>query len=83
MENGLTAQLMNSVTPIPRQCSLTRAKAAKSIFTSMGMIINQIRTATGRFTLAISAEPMTWNIVGKKCPSAMPAMMQRPTQIVR
>jgi hypothetical protein len=59
MENGLTAQLMNSVTPMPRQCSLTCDKAAKSIFTNIGMIISQIRTATGRFTLAISAEPMT------------------------
>ena len=47
------------------------------------MIISQIRTATGRLTLAISAEPMTWNTVGKKCPSAIPTMMQRATQTVR
>jgi hypothetical protein len=58
IENGFTAQLMKSVTPMPRQCSLTRDRAAKSIFTSIGMIINQIRTATGMLTLAISAEPM-------------------------
>ncbi len=32
IENGLTAQLMNSVTPMPRQCSFTRDSAAKSIF---------------------------------------------------
>ena len=42
MENGLTAQLMNSVTPMPRQCSRTLPMAAKSTFTSMGMIISQI-----------------------------------------
>ena len=83
IENGFTAQLMKSVTPMPRQCSLTCDKAAKSIFTSMGMIISQISTATGMLTLAISAEPMTWNTVGKKCPSAIPTMMQRATQMVR
>ena len=58
MENGFTAQLMNSVTPMPRQCSFTCPSAAKSIFTSIGMIINQIKMATGRLTLAISALPM-------------------------
>ena len=58
MENGFTAQLMKSVTPMPRQCSLTPDNAAKSIFISIGMIISQISTATGRLTLAISAEPM-------------------------
>ena len=42
MEKGFTAQLMKSVTPMPRQCSLTCDKAAKSIFTSIGMIISQI-----------------------------------------
>jgi hypothetical protein len=83
IENGLTAQLMKSVTPMPRQCSLTCARAAKSIFTSMGMIISQISTATGRFTLAISAEPIRWNTAGKKWPSVIPATMQRPTQRVR
>ena len=83
MEKGFTAQLMNSVTPMPRQCSVTRDKAAKSIFTSMGMIINQIRTATGMLTLAISAEPMMWNTEGKACPSAIPTMMHRATQMVR
>ena len=68
IENGLTAQLMNSVTPMPRQCSLTCESAAKSILTSIGMIISQIRTATGRLTLAISAAPIAWNTPGKKWP---------------
>ena len=83
MEKGFTAQLIKSVTPMPRQCSLTRDKAVKSIFTSIGMIINQIRIATGKLTLAISTEPMLWNTVGKKCPNAIPTMMQKATQTVR
>ena len=65
MENGLTAQLMNSVTPMPRQCSRTLPMAAKSTFTSMGMIISQIRAATGRLTCATSAAPMAWKTAGK------------------
>ena len=55
IEKGLTAQLMNKVTPMPRQCCATCDSAAKSILTSIGMIISQISTATGRLTLAISA----------------------------
>ena len=55
IENGLTAQLMNSVTPMPRQCSVTWCSAPKSIFSSIGMIISQISTATGRLTWATSA----------------------------
>ncbi len=46
MVNGLTPQFMNSVTPMPRQCSVTCRRAVKSIFISIGMIINQISTAT-------------------------------------
>ena len=41
-------------------------KAAKSIFTSIGMIISQISTATGRLTLAISAQPMPMEDRGKE-----------------
>ena len=55
IENGLTAQLMNSVTPTPRQCSRTWPSAPKSIFSSIGMIISQTSPATGRLTRAISA----------------------------
>ena len=58
IENGLTPQLMNKVTPMPRQCSLTWASAAKSIFISIGMIISQISTATGRLTWATSSRPI-------------------------
>ncbi len=69
IENGLTAQLMNSVTPMPRQWRRTWPSAAKSIFTSIGMIISQISTATGRLTLAISAAAMAWNTPGMMWPA--------------
>src|ERR1700693_1738268 len=46
IENGFTAQLMNSVTPTPRQCSRTCPSAPKSIFSSIGMIISQTSPAT-------------------------------------
>ena len=36
------------------------------------MIISQIRTATGRLTLAISAEPMTWKTGRKEVPECDP-----------
>ena len=58
IENGLTAQLMNRVTPMPRQCWRTSLSAAKSILISMGTIMSQISAATGRLTLAISAAPI-------------------------
>jgi hypothetical protein len=58
IENGLTAQLMNSVTPIPRQCSRTRWSALKSIFSSIGMTMSQMSSAMGRLTCAISARPI-------------------------
>ncbi|MNY04737.1 hypothetical protein D3C86_1374330 [compost metagenome] len=59
IENGLTAQLMNNVTPIPRQNVPTCERERKSILSSIGMIISQIRIATGIFTLAISAAAMS------------------------
>ena len=83
IENGFTAQLMNSVTPMPRQCSLTCASAVKSILTSIGTIISQISAATGRLTRAISARPMAWKTGGIRWPSAIPATMQSATQRVR
>jgi hypothetical protein len=58
IENGFTAQLMNRVTPMPRQCRFTSPSAAKSIFTSIGTIISQISAATGKLTLASSAAPI-------------------------
>ena len=48
IENGFTAQLINSVTEIPRQCFVTWPSAPKSIFISIGMIISQISAATGQ-----------------------------------
>ncbi len=84
MEKGFTAQLMNSVTPMPRQCRPTSPRAAKSIFSSMGMTMSQISAATGRLTLAISAAPMmAWNGPGIRWPRAMPTTMQSATQRVR
>ena len=83
IENGFTAQFTNKVTPMPRQWRRTSASAPKSIFISIGMIISQISTATGRLTCAISARPMAWNTPGMKCPRAMPTTMQAATQSVR
>jgi hypothetical protein len=58
IENGLTSQLMNSVTPIPLTCLRTSPSAEKSTFSSIGMIITQISTPTGRLTWATSMRPM-------------------------
>jgi hypothetical protein len=74
---------MNSVTPMPRQCRRTSPMAAKSTLISMGMIISQISSATGRLTCAISAAATAWNSAGRRCPSAMPARMQSATQRLR
>jgi hypothetical protein len=69
---------MNRVTPMPRQC-----KAPTSIFSSMGMIIAQISTATGRLTCATCIRPIAWNGVGNQCPIGIPATMQSATHSVR
>ena len=83
IENGLTSQFTNSVTPMPRMCWRTSCRAPKSTFTSIGMIITQINRPTGRFTLATSMPPMAWNTPGSSWPSAIPATMHRNTQTVR
>ncbi len=57
IENGLTSQLMPTVAAMPRQCSLTCPRAARSIFRSMGIIISQTSKATGRLTCATVAAP--------------------------
>ena len=80
IENGLIAQLISKVTPIPRQCSVTRCRAPKSTLSSIGTIISQISTATGRLTLATSAPPISWNGAGNSRPSAMPTTMHKATQ---
>src|ERR1019366_2613504 len=82
IENGFTAQLMKSVTPMPRQCSLTWPKAAKSILISIGTILSQIKAATGRLTFAISAAPIAWKTPGMRWPSVMPTTMQSATHRV-
>ena len=57
MENGLTAQLTNSVTNMPFFCWRTSLMALKSIFISIGMIITQISRPTGILTFATSRAP--------------------------
>ena len=69
IENGLTSQLMPTVTAMPRQCCPTCPSAAKSIFSSIGTIISQTSTATGRLTCATSAAPMAVNGAGQQWPS--------------
>ena len=83
MEKGLTAQLINRVTETPRQYWVTSLRARKSTFNNMGITINHTSVATGKFTLAISSEPMRWNVALKKCPRPMPARMHKNTQTLK
>ncbi len=83
IENGLTSQLMASVTPMPRACCATSPMRAKSIFSSIGMIMSQISTATTRFTSAICRWLMAWNTPGISLPRLMPTTMQPNTHHVR
>ena len=83
MVKGLIAQFTASVMPMPRQCFATWPRAAKSILTSMGMIISQISTATGRLTFATSMPLTAAKTPGIIWPSRTPATMQRKTQRVR
>ncbi len=57
IENGLTSQLTPTVAAMPRQWSRTCPSAARSIFSSMGTIISQTSTATGKLTCATVASP--------------------------
>src|SRR5512143_3739541 len=82
IEKGLTAQLTNSVTPIPFQCAFTWCRAPKSIFISIGMIITQIRRPTGRLTCATFMRPSAWNGPGNSWPSITPATMHSATHSV-
>jgi hypothetical protein len=83
MENGLTSQLIPTVTAMPRQCARTSPRAPRSIFSSMGTIISQIRAATGRLTCATSAAAMAAKTPGSAWPSRMPATMHSATQTDR
>ena len=83
IENGFTAQLMNRVTPMPRQCRRTWPSAPKSTLTSMGITMTQISSPTGRFTWATSSRPMAWKTPGSHCPSRMPATIHKATQRLR
>ena len=57
MLNGLTSQLIPTVTAMPRHCSATRCSAPKSTFSSIGTIISQISMATGILTWATVIRP--------------------------
>ena len=57
MLNGLTSQLIPTVTAMPRHCSATRCKAPKSTLSSIGTTISQISNATGRLTSATFMRP--------------------------
>ena len=83
MLNGLTNQLMPTVTAIPRHCSATRCSAPKSTFNNIGTIISQISTATGMLTSATVRRPRNWKGPGTSRPSTMPARMKSATQMVR
>ncbi len=83
IENGFTSQLTTSVTPMPLTWLRTWPSAPKSILSSIGMIITQMRRPTGRFTRAISSAPTAWNRPGSHWPSAIPTTMQMNTQTVR
>ena len=83
IEKGFTSQLMPTVAAMPRQWLPTWRRAPRSIFSSMGTIISQISTATGRLTSATVASPMAWKTPGMSWPSTMPATMQSATHSVR
>jgi hypothetical protein len=57
-EKGFTSQLVPNRHAIPRQCSLTCPRAPRSILSSIGIIISQNSTATGRLTSTIVEPPM-------------------------
>ena len=83
MENGLTGQFGPTVARMPRQCPPTRCRPPKSLLSSMGTTMSQIRPATGRFTRATAASPMAWNTPGASWPRPTPAGMHGSTRTVR
>ena len=83
MLNGLTSQLIPTVTAMPRHCSATRCNAPKSTLSSIGTIISQISTATGILTSAKVIRPSAWKGTGTRRPRTMPAAKQSATQTVR
>jgi len=83
IENGFTAQLMNSVTPTPRARATTPPRAPKSILSSIGMIISQMSTAMGRLTFATSQLATVAKTPGMMCPRATPTIMHNATHSVR
>jgi hypothetical protein len=48
MEKRFTSQFIPTVAAMPRQCAETRRSAPKSIYSSIGTIISQTSSATGR-----------------------------------
>ena len=65
IENGLTSQLTpdggGDAAPVLPDLAAARAR---SIFSSIGTIISQTSTATGRLTCATVASPSAWNDAG-------------------
>jgi hypothetical protein len=57
--------------------------AALVLRSSIGTIITQISSPTGRLTRANSSAPTAATCRGATCPSAMPAAMASATQTVR
>jgi hypothetical protein len=51
--------LVNSVTPIPRQCSADLAERPEGTFTSIGTIISQMLPVLARYRAARTAPPLT------------------------
>jgi hypothetical protein len=83
MEKGFTSQFTPAVTAKPFQCRATCRSEEKSTRSNIGMIIAQMRIATGRLTWATSSLPIAWNTPGNALPSRMPATMQAATHNVR
>jgi hypothetical protein len=83
IENGLTSQLMNSVTKRPRGRFPTSRIAAKSTFIIMGMIISQMRTAIGMLIWLLLPNSNRRNPsmrTGSSLPKSTPTIMQTATQ---
>ena len=83
MENGLTAQLMNSVTPMPRQCSRTCAERGEIDLQQHRDDHQPDQHRDRHVDLGDLGRAEAWNSAGEQWPSAMPATMQSATQRVR
>ena len=83
IENGFTAQLTMSVTPMPRQWRADFPSAAKSIFISIGDDHQPDQRRDRHIDLGDLHRADRVEHAGKKWPSATPATMQSATQSER